>query len=715
MKKIITFVVCCFIGCLNVSASENNSYVEYQYIDNVYSNRQLEGDLYTGPQGIIYVNDKIAYCLNPELNLTSKTYTQSEDFSTLNINQNTLNHLELVSYFGYGYNERTSPYYYLATQEIIWEYISNSEVFWTNGEDGEIINIDDYKNDIINSVNNYLLKPRIPTYAETYQGEDIILKDKYNVLKYYESSLWLGEIIDNTLKLSAEYKGTIDIILSRKPLNYETSYIYLSEGSQALATFGYSGKLNDIMKITYKVKTLSQLSLVKKDIYQDKIIKNKETKVKIYDVTREEYIIENGSDIFTIGETGVLQTEVYLEEGEYRIEEIEAPDGYKKMTEPLNFSIYIHDGPITEVVTYNEPLLYDIYISKFKEEYVGLSKSEEAVKGTYMTLGAYDVSYGIFASEDIFDIEGNILYKKDTLVAQIDIYDGAGMAYDIPYGNYYLKEIKCEEEYILDSTVIDLPLTDENTFITFNFVNSMKKGNITIHKVDEGEGLKGAKFILFGDKYLEQTTLESDELGYIILEDVPYDTYHLKEIEAPEGYKIDEEEKTLTLSEVELKYEFPNEKVLIEEPVTPIEPEIPEEPEEPATPIEPEIPEEPENSIEPEIPEEPEEPENSIEPEIPEEPEEPETSIEPEIPEEPEEPETPIEPEIPEVSEEPEISSNPEEEMIIPIEKNNEVDKYVDMVVENPNTGINACNNNFFNIMLYISFLFGIHKYYKKI
>ncbi|MFW3362889.1 hypothetical protein ACN2A0_09685, partial [Aerococcus viridans] len=95
----------------------------------------------------------------------------------------------------------------------------------------------------------------------------------------------------------------------------------------------------------------------------------------------------------------------------------------------------------------------------------------------------------------------------------------------------------------------------------------------------------------------------------------------------------------------------------IEEPETPVEPEVPEV-EEPETPVEPEVPEveEPETPVEPEVPEV-EEPETPVEPEVPE-VEEPETPVEPEVPEV-EEPETPVEPEVPEV-EEPETPVEPE-------------------------------------------------------
>ena len=54
MKKIIIFVVCCLMGILNVSAEEYDTNVRYEFIDNIYSNRQIGEEIYTGKQGIIY-------------------------------------------------------------------------------------------------------------------------------------------------------------------------------------------------------------------------------------------------------------------------------------------------------------------------------------------------------------------------------------------------------------------------------------------------------------------------------------------------------------------------------------------------------------------------------------------------------------------------------------------------------------------------------------
>lgn len=652
MKKFITFVVCCLIGCIGVSALENDSHVEYQYIGNVYSNRQIGDNFYTGPQGFVYVNGKVAYCLDPTVILKSNTYTASGDFSIFNIDQNTLDYLEVVNYFGYGYNGRTDANYYLATQEIIWEYLTGGEIYWTNGKGGEVINIDAYKNDILNSANNYLLKPNIPSYVETYQGEDVFIEDKNQVLKYYTPDSWLGEITENTLKLDATYKGTAILTLNKKPLNHETSYIYLSEGSQALATFGYSGNQTDSIDIMFKVKILSKLTLIKKDSSNGSIIKNKETKVKIYDVTREKYIVENGSDIFTIGATGILKTETYLEEGTYRIEEITAPTGYKKLTQPLTFNIRIYDSSEKEVSIFNEPISYSIQITKKGEKYIGFKEDENGISGQYTEEYMNNVIYGVYAKENISDSSGNILYEKDSLVTKINIQNGRGSVSDLTYGKYYIKELECPNNYVLDKTITEVDFTGSENNISLSFLNELKKGDIIIRKIDNQIGLMGAEFNLKGQKYTYSINLKSDNFGYITINNLPYDTYYLEETKSPLGYLLDNEIKVLNLSSSNLQYDFINIK------------------------------------------------------------ESSDTIPETEIPKY----EDPIEEDDKKSEEDSKEEENNSDDLIeeMPEEKIEKI-QYINTVVENPKTAVGEYNNGFANILLYIGILFGIRKYIIKL
>lgn len=688
MKKLITFVVCCFLGCLNVSAAENDSQVEVQFIDYVFSNRQIGDQLYSGQQGFVYVNGQIAYCLDPTIILNSDTYSSSQNFMLANVTNEQLNYLEVVSHFGYGYTGRRDTKYYLATQEIIWEYLSGGNVYWTEGQNGEIINIDSYKNQILDSVNTYLSIPDLPSYVETYRNEDVILEDKNNAIQHYDSNLWRGTIEDNKLIISANSTGTSKIVLTKKKLNNKVSYVYVSANSQTLATFGYSGYQSHSMTVSFKVKTLTQVTLTKIDLKTKEIIKNKETKVKIYDVNRGCYIVENGSDILTIGETGVFTTETYLEEGEYRIEEISAPAGYKKLTKPLTFLVQSHNGPVMNVDIYNQQIAYSITIEKQGENYLGVKQEGNKLRGIYELVDISNVKYGLYAREDIVDFQGNIIYSKDALVTHINIKNGFGVTLNLKYGKYYLKEIECPEEYILDDTITNIDLTGSESIMSLKFTNYLKKGDLIIHKTDGQTGLPGAEFTLKGKKYRYTIKLISDDLGYSIIEDIPYDSYSLKEIKVPEGYKIDPEKKTITLEESNLQYNFINEKESVKE--------VPEE--------EPQSSEPHEKSIddEPPAPEPEEDPKEQDLPESKKEEDNPKIEIGEKSPEE-------------EISKHEENASEESSDVSIKEADESLITDYNETVVENPNTAIIKNDYYLSQLLFHMVLIISVYKYTKKL
>ena len=317
--------------------------------------------------------------------------------------------------------------------------------YWTDGKDGEVINIDSYKNEILTDVINYQRIPDIPEYIETYQNHELIFEDEN--FKYYEPNMYTGTIEGNKLILSTQYKGIHNLTLIRKPITTKASYIYLSEGSQRLATFGYSSNISDTIDISYKVKTLSKITIIKKDKNTKEIIQNNPLKIKIYDITRDCYLKENDNEIITIGETGIYESSFYLEEGKYQIEEIEAPVGYEKITKPVTFNIYEYNGPNKDIILYNSPKKYSIKIYKKGEIFTGFKETKNGAEGIYIEASINDVVYGLYASEDFYDFINDKSYKKDDLIAEININNGYGSITGLSYGHYYLKEIKYDQAY----------------------------------------------------------------------------------------------------------------------------------------------------------------------------------------------------------------------------------------------------------------------------
>ncbi len=106
---------------------------------------------------------------------------------------------------------------------------------------------------------------------------------------------------------------------------------------------------------------------------------------------------------------------------------------------------------------------------------------------------------------------------------------------------------KVHPELISEWSDRNYPLTPDNITFGSNKMVWWKRGKIEGYKVDgEEKGLAGATFGLFDEWAQEYTaenaymTVTSDENGYFAFDNVPYGDYVVVELEAPEGFLLDE-------------------------------------------------------------------------------------------------------------------------------------------------------------------------------
>lgn len=123
---------------------------------------------------------------------------------------------------------------------------------------------------------------------------------------------------------------------------------------------------------------------------------------------------------------------------------------------------------------------------------------------------------------------------------------GEVVFYDIPYGNYVLKELKAPDGYNITNDTITLTGTDFNggvltqNLITRTFENKKQNGSIQIVKNDETNSvLSDAVFTLYDENMLQVDTAESDTSGVALFEGLAYGTYYVQETKAPDGYVRD--------------------------------------------------------------------------------------------------------------------------------------------------------------------------------
>lgn len=238
MIKKILFAVC--IMMLGVSVKAVSPVVDYQ--ENIYSNR-IGDKLYSGKMAFISIDNHIVYCLDP-YKIVGKDYYEDNKYLN-NISEDELWYFEMVAYYGYNNTNRNSIYYYIAAQELIWErMIGNDKVFWTTGTNntGEIINIDSYKQDIIDDIDRFFMFPSFTdTYIMASLFDEHFIVDQNNVLDDFNIEFGGKNNIkklQNMLHIKFNDLEKQEILLIRKLKTDNSTTIYKSNASQTLASFG---------------------------------------------------------------------------------------------------------------------------------------------------------------------------------------------------------------------------------------------------------------------------------------------------------------------------------------------------------------------------------------------------------------------------------------------------------------------------------------------
>ena len=219
-----------------------------------------------------------------------------------------------------------------------------------------------------------------------------------------------------------------------------------------------------------------------------------------------------------------------LEYGDYYISEVEAPEGYVLSEGPYSFSIVNDEETITLDIA-NEPIEGKVEIIKTDTE------TSENLCGA--VIGIYDKGKN-FIKE----------LKTDE--------DGYAISSPLFFGDYYLKEIFAPEGYILSDEIYLFSITTNNQIVSLNITNEIIKGRVGIIKTEpiNGNFLGEAKFGVYDGNSILIEELVTDENGSAISSELNYGTYYVKEIEAPEGYVLNEEtysfsivndEKTITI------------------------------------------------------------------------------------------------------------------------------------------------------------------------
>ena len=325
----------------------------------------------------------------------------------------------------------------------------------------------------------------------------------------------------------------------------------------------------------------AKLKIVKQDDETKQPVLLANTEFKVYDLDAKKYVEQVTTYPNTVvhksyftDENGYLILPESLKCGNYRIEEVSAPDGYTQNTQYVEIKVdkntaYQMDsvsGDAIITVTYeNHPVKGKLVIHKSGETLKSFKKDF-----VYEETSLEGAEFEIYAAEDIYtpdhqvDEQGNrhVIYAKDTLVKTVTTNkNGEAVIKDLPLGKYRVKETKAPAGFVLnpDSQEVSFIYKDQNTpeiEEKLEFSNERQKVELSVEKQDAetGKALKGATFGLYnkeaissGDKVIvkadtllqEITSNEKGKTAFTL--DLPLDRYYVKELQAPAGYVSSDE------------------------------------------------------------------------------------------------------------------------------------------------------------------------------
>lgn len=452
MKKIICLIGLLFF-CHNVKA--NQVILMEDRIDDTYTyyyDSQLGRNRFLNASKYIF-GDNVAYCLELGKKIESNIYTMSSSFDEINIDKEDIDYVKLVSYYGYDYPGHDSDRYYMATQELIWNRLSNVSIKWVKDLNPySVVDVSFEKNVIISLINSHYIKPSFDgKEVDMIYGKDLVLTDTNNVLKYYETDNKYVKIDGDKLIIDGNI-DTKEIILNKKNYSDRVFFVYSSGNSQKMLS---SGKIDNVSsKIKLDIKSGS-LTISKLDKETGDNVPQGDASLfgAIYEIFDENDILIGE---IVIGRENTINN---LPIGKYYIKEKEASDGY--LLDDNVYEVEITENELNiNLTVYEEVIKREINIFKvFASDKTGILVGESGV-----TFEIYD--------------------SKNKLVNTITTDSDGFAKVLLPYGIYTFRQVNSTEDYYkVDDFIVKVDKYDERPIYKL-LSNSEIKARLRVVKKD---------------------------------------------------------------------------------------------------------------------------------------------------------------------------------------------------------------------------------------
>ncbi len=219
---------------------------------------------------------------------------------------------------------------------------------------------------------------------------------------------------------------------------------------------------------------------------------------------------------------------------------------------------------VQEVDFVNHPLATKFRIHKRAEQ--AERKNAEIVSGvsdaeslyTYHNVPIAGVVFGMYAREDIRNVDGTVIVKADSCVgyAVTDHNGEAVVTEPLVTGNYYYKECKtADDSYRQDDEKYPfrIELKGEELEQDLNkdkpIVNEKYRGSILVIKTDSvtKKPLQDVEFVLYDGNKEKLGSFVTDKEGKITIRNLPFGCYYLQETKTLEKYELNSDMQEIVL------------------------------------------------------------------------------------------------------------------------------------------------------------------------
>lgn len=343
---------------------------------------------------------------------------------------------------------------------------------------------------------------------------------------------------------------------------------------------------------------VTNLTIIKKDMDSKKEIPIRGIGFKLQ---KEDgtYFKVDGKDTFYTDNRGKVEIQSLMYNETYTIKEVSGsvPKKYALNLEGKTFTTNGESN--IEIEFYNKKVEGYIQIEKIGEVLVDAIKdSDENISFKYEDRGMSNIEFEIYAEEDIYhpDQVSGLLYGKGQYITTLKTDENGRVRSNLlPLGKYRIKEKEAPFGFVrMEDVIIELKYKDEvNEMVCENIQlrNNRIKKEIMLNKLDHmnKKGLEGASFILYANQDIYSyegkllvkkgekiETIRTDKKGKgVFLNELPLGKYYIKEVKAPNGYKLsnkidyfDINEDSVLLNDKEIiekdqiyNFEYENEKL----------------------------------------------------------------------------------------------------------------------------------------------------------